>query len=228
MNSVPRDHGEGATQTREFTAAALRSAAGAGDCAAVVRHAVDVIEREFATLERDGASVACVAGCDFCCHQRVGLLPHEAIALLHELRTVVTPAIAERIEQRVRANAARIAGLSAREHLALRMPCAFLVDGRCAVYSARPANCSAYHSLSRARCEYAFANPQDAGTPRNSRPALLELTQFCDEQIAATRAGVVAAGLDATKGELNAYLLRLLDDAGAVERWLRGDALDAA
>jgi Fe-S-cluster containining protein len=133
-----------------------------------------------------------------------------------------------RIEQRLRATAARIAGLSAREHLALRLPCAFLVDGRCAVYATRPANCAAYHSLSRARCEHAFAHPQDAGTPRNARPALLELREFCDAQLGATQAAVVAAGLDASKGELHTYLLRLLDDGDAVSRWLDGGKLDAA
>jgi Fe-S-cluster containining protein len=228
MELSRRELNEAATATFDFTLARLKAAPGVEACADVARHVAAEIEGKFAALERDGAGIACVAGCAFCCHQRVGLLPHEAIALLQHLRSALPPAIAENVESRIRANAARSEGLAPREHLALRQPCAFLVDGRCSAYAVRPANCAAYHSLSRARCEHAFANPQDAGTPRNSRPALLALQTFCDAQIDAMRAGVAAAGFDDTKGELNASLRTLLDDPDALPRWLAGGKLDAA
>ena len=227
MELSRREQNEAATATFDFTAARF-TAPDADACTDVARRLAAEIERKFAELESEGAAIACVAGCAFCCHQRVGLLPHEAIALFHHLRTSLPPATAADIESRIRANAARTEGLTPREHLALRLPCAFLIDGRCSAYAVRPANCAAYHSLSRARCEYAFANPQDAGTPRNSRPALLELQTFCDMQIDATRTGVAAAGLDDTKGELNALLRTLLDDPGALSRWRAGGKLNLA
>jgi hypothetical protein len=228
MELSRRELSEAATATFDFTLARLKAAPSAEACADIARRLAAEIEGKFAELEREGAGIACVAGCAFCCHQRVGLLPHEAIALLHYLRSELPPAMAEHVEGRIRANAARSEGLTPREHLALRLPCAFLVDGRCSAYAVRPANCAAYHSLSRARCEHAFANPQDAGTPRNSRPALLALQNFCDAQIEATRAAVAAAGLDDTKGELNAALRTLLDDPGALPRWLASGKLSAA
>jgi Fe-S-cluster containining protein len=228
MELSRREQSEAATATFDFTVARLGSGADAEACAEVARRLAAEIEGKFAELENDGTGIACVAGCTFCCHQRVGLLPHEAIALFQHLRSALPAATAAGVENRIRANAARSDGLTPREHLALRLPCAFLVEGRCSAYAVRPANCAAYHSLSRARCEHAFANPQDAGTPRNSRPALLALQTFCEAQIEATRAGVAAAGLDDTKGELNASLRTLLDDSDAVPRWLAGGALNAA
>lgn len=228
MELSRRQHSEAATATFDFTVARLRDAPDAGTCGDIARRLAAEIEGKFAELQNDGAGIACVAGCAFCCHQRVGLLAHEAIALFRHLRSALPAATAAEIETRIRANAARSEGLTPREHLALRLPCAFLVDGRCGAYAVRPANCAAYHSLSRARCEHAFAHPHDAGTPRNSRPALLALQTFCDAQIEATRAGVAAAGLDDAKGELNASLRTLLDDPAALPRWLAGGKLNAA
>lgn len=220
---------EAAAETFDLAATRLREATDAGEvCTEVARHVASTIERKFSELEREGAPIACAPGCAFCCHQRVGLLAHEAIALLEHLRSAMPPTTAAGVETRIRANAARIEGLTAREHLALRLPCAFLVDGRCSAYEVRPANCAAYHSLSRSRCEEAFSRPEHAGTPRNSRPALLELRDFCDAQIEAAREGVAAAGLDNAKGELNASLRTLLEDPGAAVRWLRGGRLEAA
>jgi hypothetical protein len=69
--------------------------------------------------------------------------------------------------------------------------------------------------LSRARCEHAFLNPADIGTPRNARPALLELQAFNAAQIEATSAACKAAGLDGEQVELHQALRALLDGAPA-------------
>jgi hypothetical protein len=65
--------------------------------------------------------------------------------------------------------------------------------------------------LSRARCEHAFHNPADIGTPRNARPALLELQVFGAAQIEATSAARKAAGLAGEQVELHHALRALLD-----------------
>jgi hypothetical protein len=69
--------------------------------------------------------------------------------------------------------------------------------------------------LSRARCEHAFRNPADIGTPRNARPALLELQVFGAAQIEATGAARKAAGLEASQAELHQALRALLDAEAA-------------
>src|SRR5215472_12000070 len=49
-----------------------------------------------------GAPIACCAGCNFCCHVRVDVLPHEAIALFRYLKSQIP-------EDQARAIAARVA-----------------------------------------------------------------------------------------------------------------------
>ena len=201
-----------ATAAFRDSADALGRDRSAAACAALCRRHNAVIEGEIEAFARAGSAVACRPGCDFCCHQRVSVLPHEALALLDHLRAHSTPAEAAAIEQRIRANARRIDGMSIREHYAANIACAFLVDGRCAAYSARPSVCASFHSLSRERCEHAFNHPEDSGTPKNSRPALLELTAFTDALIEAAQAGAAAAGLENGKAELHQALRALLDD----------------
>jgi hypothetical protein len=115
------------------------------------------------------------------------------------------------IERKIRANAARVDELTAEQHRSAGIACAFLRDGRCAAHDVRPSSCAAYHSLSRERCEHAFLHPQDIGTPRNARPALLELQVFGTAQIEATSAARKAAGLSGEQSELHQALRALLD-----------------
>lgn len=225
MELSRRHQNEAATATYEQTVASLSGTRDPAACTHVAHRVAAAIGAELAALERDGAGIGCAPRCSFCCHQRVAVLPHEAIALHAHLRTGLAPDTAAAVEAGVAANARRVEGLAPHQHHALRLRCALLVDGLCCAYDVRPASCAAYHSLSRARCEHAFAHPQDAGTPRNSRPALLGLQIFCDAQIEATRAAVATAGLDATPGELHGYLRILIEDPSAVSRWLAGDTL---
>lgn len=200
-----------ATATFEHTAAALRGSCDGATCAAVCRRLNGVVDAKIEALKQEGAGVACAPGCDYCCHLRVDVFPHEAIALLHYLRTRAAPAEAASIEQKIRANAARVDELSAQQHRTAGIACAFLSAGLCSAHEVRPSSCATYHSLSRARCEHAFRNPADIGTPRNARPALLELHTFNAAQIEATSAGRKAAGLTAEQVELHQALRALLD-----------------
>jgi Fe-S-cluster containining protein len=180
-------------------------------CAAACRSVVDVIEAEFATLQSAGAGIACASGCTFCCHLRVGVYGHEALALLSHLRTSAARAQAAAIEKQIISNARAIDGMTAAEHNAARIPCAFLVDGRCSAYDVRPSACARYHSLDRARCEHSYDHPQDIGTPRNSRPALAELQALGSAVDSATEASLDDVGLSTTKAELHQALRTLIE-----------------
>jgi Fe-S-cluster containining protein len=194
-------------------------------CDATCRHVVDVIEAEFGKLQAAGAGIACAAGCNFCCHLRVGVFAHEAIALLHYLRTTLPRDEASAIEKRILENARRIDDLTVAEHYAARIRCAFLVDGRCAAYDVRPSACARYHSMSRARCEYAYDHPQDMGTPSNSRPALEELQALGAAVVAATGAALEHAGLSATTAELHQLLRTMIENPSVLDRWRAGEAV---
>jgi Fe-S-cluster containining protein len=200
-----------ATATFEHTTAALRGACDGATCTALCRRLNGVVDAKIEALSAAGARVACAPGCDYCCHLRVELFEHEAVALFDFLRTRASREDAAVIERNIRANAARVDALSAAQHRSAGIACAFLRDGLCAAHDLRPSSCAAYHSLSRERCEHAFRHPQDIGTPRNARPALLELQAFGTAQIEATSAAREAAGLSGGQLELHQALRALLD-----------------
>jgi Fe-S-cluster containining protein len=200
-----------ATATFEHTAAELRKSSDAATSAALCRKLNGVIDAKIEGLKNAGASIACAPGCDYCCHLRVDVFAHEALALLEHLRTRAAAAERARIEASIRANAARVDALTAAQHRAAGVACAFLRGGLCSAHEVRPSACATYHSLSRARCEQAFRRPADIGTPRNGRPALLELQVFGAAQIEATAAARKAAGASGEQLELHQALRSLLD-----------------
>jgi Fe-S-cluster containining protein len=210
---LSRAHVNGAaTEAFERTSRALREARGPGVCVGVARALLQDVGREYVRAAAAGAAVACGAGCAYCCHQRVMVMPHEALALLERVRGLPKEERAD-VEQRLRANASRVDAMTPDEHRRANLACAFLENGQCRVYDTRPSVCAAYHSLDRSRCEQAFAHPETLGTPRSARPALLEVQAFCDAVIDATRAAACDAGLSAARLELHTALRALLDSA---------------
>lgn len=172
------------------------------------------LDAHFAAARAAGAPIACAAGCTFCCHQRVGIFPFEAIALYRHLHTQQSPAQVAAISQRILDNARRIDALTVEEHRRANLACAFLQAGRCSAYAVRPQACATYHSTSRERCEHAFTHPDAMGTPENSRPVLLELQMYAATLRETTRARLESAGLPTRQGELH-QLLRALIETGA-------------
>ena len=209
---------EAATAVSDETAGVLRAGCGGADCAALCRRLDARLDAQIEAARRDSVPIACAPGCTFCCHQRVGVFRHEAIALLEHLRTRCTPREAAAIEARVRANARAVDAMTPEQHRAANLPCAFLDAGRCSAYEARPSVCASFHSLSQERCRHAFEHPEHAGTPHNSRPVSLEIKAFSDAVIEGVEAGIAVAGFAVTRGELHQCLRDLLDEPTSVVR----------
>jgi hypothetical protein len=224
---VSREHiNAAATSAYERTVTGLTQRRSPEACVEICRGLAGAIDEKVAALTRAGAAIACAPGCAFCCHLRVSAFPHEAVALWTRLRAL-GPEAAAVIGERILRNAARIERLTAAEHYAARIPCAFLVDGRCSVHDARPSACAAYHSMSRARCEHAYEHPERMGTPSNSRPALAELQTFGSALIEATKAALDDAGVSSAQGELHRLLRALIEEPAAAERWLAASGAPA-
>jgi len=201
------------TAAYERAAAELQRSCDGARCAALCRRLNGVIGDEVEALEAAGAGVACAPGCDFCCHLRVDVFRHEAVALLHRLRTGMAPDVAAAIEERIVANAQRVDAMTPEQHRVAGLACAFLVGGRCSAHDVRPSACAAYHSMSRERCEQSFREPLGIGTARNTRPALLELQVLGSALIEATQAGCAAARRPSEQAELHQSLRELLTSA---------------
>ncbi len=224
--SRERIHGA-STATHEHAKRHLGASCAPADCAAVCGRLARELDDGFAAAKHAGTPVACEPGCDFCCHLRVSVFEHEAVAVLHYLRTRLPQADAAAAERRIVENASRLDAMTVAQHYAARMPCALLVDGRCCAYEARPSACAAHHSLSRDRCEHAFQHPEHHGTPKNSRPASLELQTLGDALIAATHSALEDNGRATTRKELHQRLRDLLEgrDAADPPSTTRGDSL---
>jgi len=207
---------------RDVTASTLKNGTDVDSCTALVAKADRRFEATFAHLTKEGAPIACKPGCSFCCHLRVTVAPHEAIALFRHLKSQIPAALAQEIEERVLANAARIAHMTEEQHWSQNLKCAFLVEGTCSAYRARPMACALHHSLDVDACEASYENPADHSVGIR-KLAVIEQT------MAATGAGMKRAleglGLSADPMELHIAVAAVLRDQSLIARWRSGRPL---
>jgi hypothetical protein len=170
-----------------------------------------LIDQAFQHFQKDGAGIACRAGCNFCCHLRVMVYPHEAIALFRYLGSRMPREQANVVRQRLMDGAPRSA-------------CAFLVDGKCSAYEVRPGACAGYHSLSREHCEKTYNDP--AGSPEGT-PVLQALRYISEEMADGIDAGLADAGLSGTRMELQAAVAALIRNPSLIAKWRAGRELVA-
>jgi hypothetical protein len=184
-------------------------------CVALVRRVDQLLEQAAQHLQQSGAALACRAGCNFCCHLRVLVLPHEAIALFRYLQSQMPPVKADRVRAKLREYTRSAAVPEARR------ACAFLIDGECAAYAVRPNACAAYHSLSRPRCEQSFQEPLlPAGTV-----ALESLQVVAMALEDGVNSALQAQGLSHLPAELHTAVAALLADPALIARWRAGRPL---
>ncbi len=154
------------TPVQHFASQAVRTTLGRSTdvdaCVTLVGQVGRLLAQAAAHLQEGAAALACRAGCNFCCHLRVMVLPHEAIALFRYLQSQMPAAVAEQVRERLLRYTQPVTPSSAPAAPAAApspRACAFLVDGECAAYEVRPSACAAYHSLSKERCEASYRNP---------------------------------------------------------------------
>lgn len=171
---------------------------------------------------RNETAVACQAGCSFCCHLRIMVYPHEAIALFRYLGTRMDEEQAAGVRQRLFANAQQLtrqkSGEAPRAHA-----CAFLVDGRCSAYEVRPAACAGHHSLSRQRCEEAYEH-DGLSPPEKGIPVSLAIDRVASTMKEGLDQGIAAIGLSAGLVELQTAVAALVRNPGLIAKWRTGGA----
>ncbi|HEV2702834.1 MAG TPA: YkgJ family cysteine cluster protein [Steroidobacteraceae bacterium] len=204
---------------QQVAAQAVRGTLGRGTdvdaCTALVSRVDQLLEQAAQQLQQPGAALACRIGCSFCCHLRVMVLPHEAIALFRYLQSQMPADRAQRVRAKLREYT------NAGAEVPSRRPCAFLVEGACAAYEVRPSACAAYHSLSRERCEQSFHDP---GLP-GAAVALESLWAVAVALEDGMKEALQTQGLSRTPVELHAALAALLADPALIARWRSGRPL---
>src|SRR5215469_3195550 len=98
-------------------------------CVQLANRIDELMTQALEYFRKEGAGIACCSGCTFCCHLRVMVHPHEAIALFRYLGSRLPAAQAVEVRRRLIENAADI-----RQGGAFNGPCAFLIEGKCSAY----------------------------------------------------------------------------------------------
>jgi Fe-S-cluster containining protein len=185
------------------------------------------VVRMYSRLEREQAAIiasakltlACVRGCNYCCHQRVEIRPYEAFVLAEHIRSRMPAEKQANVRQRLTENRDRVAPLEPLQHTQAGIACALLVDGACSVYEARPAACRKYYSVSVDTCRNAFEHPAEPLTGPLEDDAL----RLAGNAVALGYArGTEESGRDADRYELHAALLEALENPKAAKRYRDG------
>ena len=194
---------------------------------------------DFATAMASAAAAktdpkpACAAGCSWCCCRPLSVLPLEAFHVAAAVMALPDETRA-RVLGRVGVAAKRHTDLGERELHSLREPCPLLEYGRCAIYTARPAECVARNAADPEPCRLDVEEGRPAGQDDNRTIAMIprRLVETAQDVVCASvkEAGGDGPAPDGAGGLRFLPALGLVLNGGVREsaaRWLAGEPLFA-
>jgi Fe-S-cluster containining protein len=164
-------------------------------------------------------SLACTAGCTYCCHVKVEVTAFEATALWAEIRGESHAAQ----RQTALANAPRLSRMTTEARRAARDPCALLVDNKCSVYTSRPYVCRGMFATSAQDCERVLMALEGAVLPTVRSPAVPR--GLASAFAAGANAALADQGLQHDLVELTSAFATLATRKTAVADWLTGQRI---
>jgi Fe-S-cluster containining protein len=163
----------------------------------------------------DVGTLACRAGCTWCCYFTVDVRAAEVFRILDVVEQLFTPAEKAHYAE-VRANSAALRKLREGERVTRNLKCPFLSEGRCTIYAARPQSCRNYHATNVAGCQRSYEEPDNLDIDPDFAPGVY---QAGGAHVEAFNNGMRDAGYDVNAYELNCALDAALSDPGARERF---------
>lgn len=164
----------------------------------------------------DFGTLACRAGCTWCCYFTVDVRAAEVFGLLDFVERSFTPEERARVRAEVRANSVALGNLEEGERVTRNVKCPFLSEGRCTVYPVRPQACRNYHATDAAGCRQSFEQPENLDIDPDFAPAVY---QAGVAHVEAVSNAMRDAGYDVKAYELNCALDAALSDPAARERF---------
>jgi hypothetical protein len=163
--------------------------------------------------------LACGKGCSYCCHYRVMVTATEAFAIADAIQSRFDIDQRGTLIEKLKANRALTAPMTAKEHEATNIACAFLAgDGACTVYDSRPIACRKHHSADVTPCKITFDDPSvSMGSPQS--PPRREIAEGV---ISGSMLAARDAGVDTSFYEMTAAVLEALESKSAAKRWRAG------
>src|SRR5688500_18054147 len=96
----------------------------------------------------DIGTLACRAGCTWCCHFSVDVRAVEVFGILEFVERTFTAEEKARVYTEIRANSVALDKLDEFERMRRNVKCPFLSQGHCTIYAVRPQTCRNYHATS--------------------------------------------------------------------------------
>lgn len=164
----------------------------------------------------DVATLACCAGCTWCCYFTVDVRAVEVFRILDFVERSFTSAEKARVYDEVRANSAALRNLDENARMTRNVKCPFLNEGRCTIYAARPQSCRNYHATNVAGCQRSYENPGNLDIDPDFAPWVY---QAGGAHVEAFSSAMQEAGYDVSAYELNCALQAALSEPAARERF---------
>jgi Fe-S-cluster containining protein len=164
----------------------------------------------------DVGTLACRAGCTWCCYFTVDARAVEVFGILDFVEQSFTPEEKARVHAEVRANSAALRKLGEEERVTRNIKCPLLNEGRCTVYEARPQSCRNYHATNVAGCRQSYEEPENLDIDPDFAPGVY---QAGGAHVEAFCTAMRDAGYDVNAYELNCALDAALSQPAARERF---------
>ena len=161
----------------------------------------------------DAGTLACRAGCTWCCYFTVDVRAVEVFRILDVVEQSFSPAKKARVLAEVRANSAVLQELDEDARVTRNLKCPFLAEGRCTIYAARPQSCRNYHSTNVAGCQQTYEHPDDLDIDPDFAPGVY---QAGAAHVEAFSAVMRESGFDDVAYELNGAIEAAISDPADV------------
>jgi Fe-S-cluster containining protein len=160
----------------------------------------------------DVGTLACRAGCSWCCHFTVDVRVVEVFRILDVVEQTFTAEERSRVYAEVRANSAVLRELDEDERVTRNLKCPFLNEGHCTIYAARPQSCRNYHATNVAGCQQSYEEPGNLDIDPDFAPYVY---QAGGAHVEAFSTAMRDAGYDVSAYELNCALDAALSEPAA-------------
>jgi hypothetical protein len=166
-----------------------------------------------------GERPVCRTGCAWCCHVLVAVAAPEALSIAGYLQREIPAERTATLSAAIAELDGLVRGLDADERAVRQLPCAFLVESKCAIYPVRPVLCRGWNSLDVVACRENYRQPDIMPVTVYALQRRLAVQVADGVDTALAEAGL-GGGTDL---ELTAAVRIVMEVADAAERLLAGE-----
>lgn len=171
-------------------------------------HLIKAADGEIDNILSQAGDIPCRLGCNYCCrNEKIPATDTEARLIARHIEEYLPAEARERVVSSILSSSPTSDKAS--------VPCAFLIDGACAVYESRPMACRSYFSVSEPSCR-SFLEDKSKTPQHFMAPKLVEY---------AVRE-VCRAAKHSKSYEINSLFLRIYSDPEKPALWAKGNMTD--